>query len=300
MSLLRDRNRRPEAPSPRRRLEALSRAYRSRSALSLDALVAGLDPSECRNRGRCAPTERIVDDAVGVYLKAFDALRRGSATERATVRGCTLDLLVLLSEQVLDLADRHEQQAREKAANAEATARAMAQLRTQYARALTTREQARRLLAGMARDDASYQAEVRRAATAADAGGSVGAAMVALAALGRAVLADPDPAVSVRARLLGLDESYAASLEALGLDVQQREAELKGLTASDPAEDPGLSTEAGVTLHLMMIVVEAFESAHEVEASIPLLRPVHTHRLVRRLSKLPPPVGVVATAVRGR
>ena len=50
-----------------------------------------------------------------------------------------------------------------------------------------------------------------------------------------------------------------------------------------------LYTEAGLTVHLMMHVIEAFAAAHEVDGSVPLLRPVHTQRMVRRMSRLPPP-----------
>jgi hypothetical protein len=298
MSYFRDRDRRPEEPSPRKKLEALARAYRVQGAGTLDALIDGLNPTECRNRGRCVPTDKIVEDAVGVYLKAFDALRRGSEAQRTSVRGCTLELLVLMTEQVVRLAQRSEQRAKEQAALADTIEKAMAQLRSQYARALTTREQARRLLGGMARDDGAFQEEVRGAATAAAGGGSASAAMLALAALGRRVLTDPDPKIIVRARLLGLDEAYVTSLETLGGDLRTREAELQRLTGHDDTVDDALAVEAGITLHLMMMVIEAFESAHEIEPSVAVLRPVHTQRLVRRLSKLPPPVALVVT--RGR
>ena len=298
MSYFRDRDRRPEEPSPRKKLEALARAYRVQGAGTLDALIDGLNPTECRNRGRCVPTNKIVEDAVGVYLKAFDALRRGSEAQRSSVRGCTLELLVLMTEQVVRLALRSEQRATEQAALADTIEKAMAQLRSQYARALTTREQARRLIGGMARDDGAFQEEVRGAATAAAGGGSASAAMLALAALGRRVLTDPDPKIIVRARLLGLDEAYVTSLETLGGDLRTREAELQRLTGHDDTVDDALAVEAGITLHLMMMVIEAFESAHEIEPSVPVLRPVHTQRLVRRLSKLPPPVALVVT--RGR
>lgn len=298
MSYFRDRDRRPEEPSPRKKLEALARAYRVQGAVTLDALIEGLNATECRNRGRCVPTERIVDDAVGVYLKAFDTIRRGGAAQRSAVRGCTLELLVLMSEQVARLAQRNDLRVKEEAARAVTIEKAMAEIRSQYARALTMREQARRLLGSVVRDDGFFHAEVRGAATAAEGGGSASAAMLALSALGRRVLTDPDPKIAVRARLLGLDEPYVSSLEALGRDLLAREAELQRLTGDDDTGDAALAVEAGITLHLMMMVIEAFEAAHEIESSIPLLRPVHTLRLVRRLSKLPPPVAIVVTRNR--
>lgn len=298
MSYLRDRARPPEEPTPRKKLESLARAYRGQGSVSLEALVEGLNETECRNRGRCVPTAKIVDDSIGIYLKAFDALRRGGEAQRSAVRGCTLELLVLMSQQVLRLAERSEQRAKEEATRAQVIEKSMAHLRTQYSRALTTREQARRLLGGMARDDVSFQEEVRRSATAAEGGGSASAAMLALAELGRRVLADADPKIAVRARLLGLDDPYVKSLEALGHDLVAREAELQELTGHDDTAGDSIAVEAGITLHLMMMVIEAFESAHEVEASVPLLRPVHTQRLVRRLSKLPPPVAFVVTRPR--
>ena len=118
MSYLRDRDRRPEEPTPLKKLEALARAYRVQGAVTLEAIIDGLNPTECRNRGRCVPTEKIVDDAVGVYLKAFDTMRRGGEAQRSVVRGCTLELLVLMSEQVVRLAQRNDRRVKEQAARA--------------------------------------------------------------------------------------------------------------------------------------------------------------------------------------
>jgi hypothetical protein len=257
--------------------------------VTLDALSDGLTPEACLDAGRCYPPEKIVEDAFNVYLKAAETVRRAGLSQQAAVRGCTIELLVLVVQQALELARRVDQQGKLRVVQATATESVQQGLRVSFGRALSLREQARRVLTSMSRNDAEHAEAVLRAANATDEGGSAAAAMFALAAIGRKVLKDAPPMTLQRARLLGLDEGYLDTLEALGYELKRGQEELAQLALAANMPNSQLYTEAGLTVHLMMHVIEAFAAAHEVDGSVPLLRPVHTQRMVRRMSRLPPP-----------
>jgi hypothetical protein len=289
MGLLGTRHRPKKEPTVRERLDAFVRATRVPDGVTLDALSDGLTPQVCLDAGRCYAPEKVVEDAFDVYFKAVETLRRSGVSSRASVRGCTAELLALVIAQVLRLSTYVEARGKRRTEHAASLAAVQQRLRANFARALSIREQARRVLAAMARDDASYLDEVLRAATAADDGGSAAAAMFALATIGKRLLGDGNPRTEQRAKLLGLDHAYLGTLEALGHDLRRGQEELSALAHEANTPDDAIYAEAGLTMHLMMHVIEAFAAAHEVDVTIPLLRPVHTQRMVRRISRLPPP-----------
>ncbi len=293
MGLLGNRERPPKEPTVRQRLEAFVARARVPKGLTLDALSDGLTPQTCLDAGRCYPPEKVVEDAFEVYFKASETLRRTGTTSQAAVPGCTSELLALVIQQALGLANRVDEHGKKKSAHATSLESVQQKLRASFARALSLREQARRVLAAMARDSAEHVDEVLRAATAADDGGSAAAAMFALSAIGKRLLGDGSPKTAQRAQLLGLDEAYLARLEALGHDLQRGQDQLAQLAQAANTPDDALYSEAGLTVHLMMHVIEAFAAAHEIDPSVPLLRPVHTQRMVRRMSRLPPPPPVL-------
>ena len=231
--------------------------------LTLDALSDGLTPQTCLDAGRCYPPEKVVEDAFEVYFKASETLRRTGTTSQAAVPGCTSELLALVIQQALGLANRVDEHGKKKSAHATSLESVQQKLRASFARALSLREQARRVLAAMARDSAEHVDEVLRAATAADDGGSAAAAMFALSAIGKRLLGDGSPKTAQRAQLLGLDEAYLARLEALGHDLQRGQDQLAQLAQAANTPDDALYSEAGLTVHLMMHVIEAFAAAHE-------------------------------------
>jgi len=294
MGLLARRSRPPKEPSARERLQSFVLRCRVPDGVTLEALTDGLTAEACLDAGRCYPPDKILEDAFSVYVKASETLRRSREAERRAVRGCTAELLALVIAQALELAAHVDQQGKQRAVHAQALEAVQQKLRVNFARALTLREQARRVLAAMGRDDAGHLDEVLRAASATDERGSVAAAMVALGAIGRRLLGDASPKTVQKARLLGLDEQYVSTIETMGVDLKRAQDELARLAQQAHTPDDQLFREAGLTVHLMMHVIEAFESAHEVDASVPLLRPVHTQRMVRKMSRIPPPLPPMA------
>jgi hypothetical protein len=197
-------------------------------------------------------------------------------------------MLLLAIRQALALHTTSLAVAKDRAQRATAAGTAEQRLRERFGRAMTMREQARRLIASVVRDDPELRAEVARAAIALEADGSVAVAMTGLAAVGERALASTAVVMSQRARLLGLDADYVASLSALGRELTADEDELRKIASQDDGEEQ-LIVEAGRCVCLMLLVVEAFEAAHEVDAAVPQLKVVHTRKLMRRLSKIPPP-----------
>jgi hypothetical protein len=293
MSRLSDRGRPATQPSVRQRLEAFVRMCRVPEGVTLDALADRFPPQACLDAGRCYPPEKVVEDAFNVYVTAADALRRGGESQRAAVRGCSVDLLVLLVQQAFALAQRVELRGRLRVEQTREIEVIQQRLRVSFGRALSLREQARRVLAMMGTGDREYLDEVRLAATVTDGGGSVAPAMLALAKIGRRLLADPSEKGVQRARLLGLDDAYLETLEALGAELKGDQEDLASLSDAAQAPDNPLYAEAGLTVHLMMHIIEVFAAAHEIDPAVPLLKPVHTQRMVRRMSRLPAPSGTM-------
>jgi hypothetical protein len=272
----------------RDKLERIARTFRTPDEVTLEALMDDLSPQELRDRGRCAPVDKILEDAFQVYFTAFEVMRKTGEAQRSAVRGCTRDMLLLAIRQALALHTTSLAVAKDRAQRATAAGTAEQRLRERFGRAMTMREQARRLIASVVRDDPELRAEVARAAIALEADGSVAVAMTGLAAVGERALASTAVVMSQRARLLGLDADYVASLSALGRELTADEDELRKIASQDDGEEQ-LIVEAGRCVCLMLLVVEAFEAAHEVDAAVPQLKVVHTRKLMRRLSKIPPP-----------
>ena len=237
-----------------------------------------------------------MNEAVGTYLKAFDALRRGGEARRAAVRGCTLELLVLVSEQVLELGRQVDERKRVMAAKAEAIERHKARAREHLGLAITLREQARRLLGTIARGDEAIVAEIGRIAGQASDARSTSVSLASLAAYGRAVVANENPKVIMRARLLGLDTAYVSELEGFAQQLLDDEAELDGL-ASIETGDKEMQLQAGVTLHFLEMVVDAFEAARGLDGDVPLLKAPRREQIVRRTAE-PAPDRLVVTRPR--
>jgi hypothetical protein len=284
----RDRDR-PAELTPRQKLERLTRTYRIPEGVSLDAILEGVPEAEIRERGKCFPPALIVEDAVNVYLVAFDTLRRAGEALRAAIRGCTLEFVCLASLQTLAAASKLDKMSKEDAKRAAAAEAAQAQLRDKFTTALSLREQARRILGSMCRDDAVFQDQVMLAASGSNGNGSASMAMLSLAAVGHQVLTKNDAKVQQRAKLLGLDYAYVDSLEDMGLELQRLEREVEELLSGHGAEEESLAMEGGRILFVMMHVVEVFAAAHELEKQVPLLRPVNTARFMPSMSKIPPP-----------
>lgn len=284
MTIFRDRDD-PE-PSPRQRLERIVRTQGLPVGLSLAALVEQVGEAERRGRGRLLPPEKILEDAFQIYLKAWEALRRVGPEQRAKVRGCTTDLLVLVIDQALTVQHSIDEIAGRK--------RALEQRRGQdralVAHAMTLRGQARLVIAGMDREDLAFQDEVIRAATAAEELGAGARSLELLAELARRKLADASRGMPARARLLGLDDSYVTVLEGLAAELRAAEAEVEALGRRMAEDEELVRREAGLTLYFLLLVVDAFDAGHQIERAIPKLVPVHAHRLVGRRAQLTPAV----------
>ena len=110
-------------------------------------------------------------------------------------------------------------------------------------------------------------------------------ALLNLAREGRMLLDQMQDSV---ATLYGLDALYLEELEQTAERLQAVEQEYDAL--EPPDEDPRRTQLlAGISVKLMLQVLDAFLSAHELYPDVPFLTPRNHHGLMRRISRLPPP-----------
>jgi hypothetical protein len=285
------RSTRPPPQTPKQKLAMIVRSFRSPDRPPVGALLAGISAQELRDRAKAFTSRQVLDDAFEVYLQAIGTLRRATEAQKLVLRGVSIDLLAQLSEMALEADDLAAELESLSKTRGSALAEAQTTQRTVTGRALAFREQARRMLARVTGEGAGAQDLVRNAATAAGGSGSLVDGLRQLASLGHTLLASEDPATRQRAALLGLDAAYVKQIAATAREVHQAEQAVWKLTAGGDTPDARLREMLGSTLAMMSIVVEAFDTAHELDASVPVLRPKHTQlAVVRRRSRLPPPM----------
>lgn len=275
------------------------RSLRTRERAPLEALLGFATPDEFRARGRAFAARQVLDDAFAVYLVAFNTVRRAGEATRLALRGVTIDLLVQMAERALEAEKVASTLERDQKTLTQALANAQNAHRVASQRALGFREQARRVLQRVTGDDPAWAVRIRDAATGAATGGRLVDALNELAGVGETLLTAPgSETLQQRARLLAFDRAYVDQIRQVATELDEAQNTVWHLSKQGDDPEARLHELLGMTLGLMAMLVEAFDAAHEIESSVPILRPKFTQRVVvRRLSKLPPPV---AAAPRSR
>src|SRR5262245_9492798 len=269
----------PQNDPPLHTLQSIASALGPADPELEAALLDGASDADLVAQGRSIASPHIITDEKRLYSLAFDFWQSATPSQKDRLRGFSDELLAVAVAHALKLAGMaaaHEDRA--GAADASREARDAA-ARTAFSAGLTLRDQAAKVLRGVAGQDKSLAAQVDGAVGTAETGAALAKGLNDLAALGHKLLAHKKNAVAKRAKLMRLDAAYVASLEAAATHVSET-AEHAGARSGGKAVTQGaLDREDGVNILILGHILDMFEAAHDVDPTIPRLVPIATRRL---------------------
>jgi hypothetical protein len=297
--MVRTRSLRPKKPSPVHQIEALYRSLGRPEPGLLDAALEGVDARRALDRALAEPTAQLVEHAYAVCLEAHAAFQRFSQGQRAQLRGFSLQLLALATEQALSLDRFHAEFERRVKEQAEAKAL----LKEVFERNLRLCAQTRMVLEKVSGDDPAIQREIElRQAPASSY--DLSEMLKRLAHLGNGVIRSQSATVRGRARLYGLDENFLGGIAVAGSEliaVEAKASDQSGLTTRKNQMDRAQTA----TYVLIRQIGEAFAAAAGIDPHITTLasaQPKVDHEAVRAAKKLlkEPAVTIIGAPVAAR
>lgn len=244
------------------------------------AILEGATEAELVALGRKIASRHILSDSRRIYAAAHDFWTHATAPQKGRLRGFTPGLLsvaVARTQLLARMAADHTARADGQGTVRDARDR---EAKAAFEAAIALRDQAVRVLRGVAGRDAQRLAEVDVAAGTAESGDALATGVDRLATLGAKWLAVKKGALAQRAQLMQLDAGYVSELKAAA-------ARLKGAAEKATARSGGsrvtqgaLDAEDGANLLLLGHIVQVFEAAHDLDPTIPRLVPIATRRLL--------------------
>lgn len=253
------------------------------------ALLEGATDIALVRVGRTIASSHLIVDATRLYSTAFDVWQQATKEQKETLRGFSGDLLaigVARAQRLSDMLDAHE--ARESAVGAARGARDAA-ARVAFTAGLTARDQAAKVLRGVAGQDAALVSTISAAIGTAETGAALVKGLRALAATGKKMLEQKKGPVAKRAKLMRVDDAYVASIEAAAARVNDTAVQAGAKTTGKAVTQGALDREDGVNALILKHIIDVFEVAHDIDPTIPRLVPLATRRLFNRYRKTTKP-----------
>jgi hypothetical protein len=293
--MARGRSLRPKKPSAVHQVESLYRQLGRAEPGLLEAALEGVDAKRALARALAEPTAQLVEQAYAVCLEAHAAFQRYSSSQRAHLRGFSLQLLALATEQALLLERTHAEHERKQREQEEAKAR----LRELFERNVKLAAQARMVLEKVSGDDPAVQKGLAEGSSP-DTSYALSDSLKRLADLGDRLVRSNVSAVRGRARLYGLDENFLSGIAVAGAELiamEQKAGDQSALTTRKNQLDRAQAA----TYVLMRQIGEAFEAASGVDPQIsplvaaqPKVDPEATRAAKRASAKGAPTVTIIS------
>jgi hypothetical protein len=260
--MARARSLRPKKPSAVHQVEALYRSLGRPEAGLLEAALEGVDAKRALDRALAEPTAQLVEQAYATCLEAHSAFQRYSQAQRSQLRGFSLQLLALATEQALSLERAHIEYERRQKEQGDAKAR----LRELFERNLRLGAQARMVLEKVAGDDPGIQKELANTAIPTTSY-ELADMLRRLSQLGNGLIRSLAGSVRGRARLYGLDENFLSGLAVSGnelVTLEEKAGDQSGLTTRKNQLDRAQTA----TYVLVRQIGEAFVAAAGIDPTI--------------------------------
>ncbi|APR82467.1 Hypothetical protein A7982_07816 [Minicystis rosea] len=235
-------------------------------------------------------------DAKRLYSIAFDVWQNATPAQKQSLRGISPELLaigVARARKLAAMSDAHEARADADEVGREAREAAA---RAAFSSALTLREQAVRVMRGVAGRDEALLAKIAGAVGTAESGAALAKGLSGLASVAHALLAPKKGPIHTRAKLMRFDADYVASIEDAAARVGKTAAQAGAKSGGTAVTQGALDREDGVNARILGHVIEVFEAAHDIDPTIPRLVPIATRRLFGRHQKVTKPAEGAADA----
>lgn len=255
-------------------------------------------PDLLRIEGARVASDRILTDALRWSGTLLDFTANAPADLVREVRGFSLGLLrvfVAESHRLYEMNQRFQTAQSARKAGA----------RVDQAAATSTRKLAqsyRRQLVAVLKSAAQQDGTTLRRVAEAQGALEQSAALHALVALARELMADKASAAGQRLILGGVDAAYLGTITTLATQAADSGTRITGPKKSTPVSQGELDVQDGLCLALMDQLLLLFEAAHAINPKIPALLPIATrryfvsHKSPAKTLPAPPAAGATATA----
>jgi len=261
-------------------LDQISTALPKANSALLDAILATDSREALVLRGVEIKSSRILTDSARIYGLAYAVWSKATPEQKDALIGFSPDLLALGVDRALSLRELTSEKGDAEHVDAATVEERAVAARQAFARGLTRRNHAVRVLRNVVGGDAILVARVDAATGKADTADALGAGLERLAALGRELLGSADPVLKAGVQLARLDNAYLTQLDSLAAEVKNTAQAASVRATAARAAQGDIDFLDGVNLTLMEMVINAFEGAHAIDPSIPRLVPIATRRLL--------------------
>jgi hypothetical protein len=275
----------PQDDPPAHTLDSIAAALGPADPALEAALLEGADDAALVALGRTIKSPHLVTDERRLYSIAFDVWQNATPEQKDNLRGFSPELLAVAvahARKLAEMAESHDERAGAAAASRESR---LAAARASFSAALTLRDQAANVLRGVAGQDKSLSTLVDGAVGTADDGAALAKGLEGLAAVGRNLLQHKKDAVAKRAKLMRLDAGYLAKIEAAAKQVRETAQAAAARSGGKAITQGALDREDGVNAIILGHILDVFETAHDVDPTIPRLVPIATRRLFGKHKK---------------
>jgi hypothetical protein len=243
------------------------------------ALLEGATDASLVAVGRTIASPHLITDERRLYSIALDVWQGATPEQKDHLRGFSEELLSVAVAHAIKLekmATAHGDLADATGISREAR---NAVARKAFAAGLILRDQAAKVLRGVAGHDEALLAKVDGATGTAESGTALAKGLSELAKLGHKLLAHKKDAVAGRAKLMRLDAPYVAAIEAAAAEVSDTAEQAAARSGGKAVTQGALDREDGVNALLLGHIIDMFEAAHDLDPTIPRLVPIATRRL---------------------
>lgn len=292
---------RPE-DAPRHSLEELCEHLGAADTALLDAVLDAFPREAFIALGAQIESDRVIADTSRIYSHAYDFWTTATLRQRDVLVGFSPELLSVAVDRAYALWSLFDQVSGDAASEATLSDPRQINARVAYNLAITLRDQAKTVLRTIAGRNDRLRHHVDSLVDEATDAEAVARSLEQLSELAEEMLEHVGDSLSQRVRLARLTPDYVTRLREKAVDVIDTAKRARG---GAPKAPPKTSREIeldfldGVNLHVLGEVVHAFESAHELDASVPRLSPIATRRFLARRSKSTLAARAVETSAAG-
>jgi len=265
---------------PTHTLTELSELLPKPDATTLTACTPDEDPQALVQRGAQIASSRVLVDTRRLYAQAYDFWTGATPEQQTLLIGFSPALLGAGVNRALALQERLESAALSGTATTGERAKLDHAARLAFSRGVALRDQAERVLRSAAGRGSALEKKVLAVTGTASDANELAAGLEALSNVGNEILGKDDKAVKTRVSLTRLSVEYT---KGLGEAAKQVLSTAKAATIPRPAKaatQSELDLLDGVNLLILADIIRAFESAHDIDPTIPRLVPISTRRLL--------------------
>lgn len=269
-------------------LDQLRKHLGAPDAAQLEATAPEEAREELVKLGAQIRSARILTDSARIYGLAYAAWQKATAEQKETLLGFSEQLLAVAVDRALALralsGDADEAQHADTTRAAELARAAQ----DAFSRGMIRRDHLYTALRTIAGRDAALRARVDAARGTAEDAEALARGLSRLAKLGRELCGHKKGPLAARVKLARLSEKHLAAIDALAEEVKASARAAAGRATAQKTAQGDVDHLDGVNLALLGDIVSAFESAHDLDPTIPRLVPIATRRFLGKHTRKKP------------